>query len=122
LKLNQKAGFPTSLKYQSPGEELCPSELISITGDDDLQVHGEPAGGSSHGLPERHAQLHALGPPADPTPLLPTSCITQELIDEYQAALGRAAESKGTESSSKQVRVKVFLFPAAIDELDTQAT
>mmetsp|Transcript_25426 Transcript_25426/g.75108 ORF Transcript_25426/g.75108 Transcript_25426/m.75108 type:complete len:878 (-) Transcript_25426:269-2902(-) len=37
LKLNEKVGYTTSIKYQAPGEDLSPNELVSITGDDDLQ-------------------------------------------------------------------------------------
>lgn len=38
LKLNDTVGYTTSVKYQAPGEELVPDELVSITGEDDLQV------------------------------------------------------------------------------------
>lgn len=38
LQINDKVGYTTSIKYQAPGEELSPNELVSITGDDDLQV------------------------------------------------------------------------------------
>lgn len=37
LKLNEKVGYTTSIKYQAPGEDLVPDELVSITGDDDLR-------------------------------------------------------------------------------------
>lgn len=38
LKLNDKVGYTTSIKYQPPGEELSPDELVSISGNDDLKV------------------------------------------------------------------------------------
>ncbi|GAX73216.1 hypothetical protein CEUSTIGMA_g669.t1 [Chlamydomonas eustigma] len=37
LKLNEKVGQTTSIKYLAPGEDLSPHELVSISGDDDLK-------------------------------------------------------------------------------------
>eukprot|EP00955_Chlamydomonas_euryale_P056710 356534-Chlamydomonas_euryale.AAC.1 len=38
LASHHQVGYTTSIKYQAPGEELNPNELVSITGDDDLAV------------------------------------------------------------------------------------
>lgn len=35
-----QVGYTTSIKYQAPGEDLSPNELVSISGDDDLAVRG----------------------------------------------------------------------------------
>lgn len=99
-KINDKVGYTTSIKYLCPGEEMSPHELISITGEDDLQASLGLSGLASNAL---HDTLSTR------------SSIEQELYDEYFQAMQRPG------TPVKTFRIKLYLFPALQDEWDADA-
>ena len=96
LKVNDKVGGTCSIKYLCPGEELSPHELVSITGDDDLQLFC---------ITMRPLLCLSLS----------ACCVWQELYDEYFQALQRPG------TPVKTFRIKLYLFPALQDEWDVEA-
>lgn len=59
LRINEKLGQTTSIKYLAPGEEVNPDELVCISGEDDLRVRKEESPVQSM-LPPRDACLNCL--------------------------------------------------------------